>query len=177
MFSDKIKILPINEIGLIIVSNLGNCENNKIIYFYDKTLFNDIKIYKYMNDGHILNIKKLRYKLNIKYHDFLSYNLISTLMNYRDCYICDEKCYHLWYEKEMKITVSSQIYNKIGNLPIMNDHHKNLPRCICERCYDLFPYIKFYEISDKILLLKEFLNKNFVDYDVKQYIFYFLIMG
>lgn len=178
MFSDKIKILPINEISSIIVNNLGNCKKEKIIYFYDKTLFSDIKIYKYMNDGHILNIEKLHYKSDTKFHEFLLYHQnIPTSMSDRDCYICDKKCHHLWYEKEMVITINSSTHK---NLPIINNkifRIYNLPKCICERCYDLFPYIKFYEISEKILLLKEFLNKNFVDYDIKQYIFYFLIMG
>jgi hypothetical protein len=177
-----IKILPINEISLIIINNLENCKKKEIIYFYDKTLFSDIKIYKYMNDGRILNIEKLRYNFNTKFSDFLLYNKITSLINCRNCYICGEGCCYPWYEKEMVITIDSSIHNNIENtlnLPIINHNifrKLYIPRCICERCYDLFPYIKFYEISDKILLLKEFLNENFIDYDIKQYIFYFLIM-
>jgi len=88
----------------------------------------------------------------------------------RDCHVCDKKCFYEWYEKDVEITVSSQKENLL-NLPVMNDG-KLLLRCMCERCYNLFPYIKFHELSDKILLLKEFQLYD----DIKQYIFYFLIM-
>lgn len=175
MFSDKIKLLPISEINSDIINDLGNYGSTTIKYFYDKTLFNNVKVLKCTNNGHKVTIEKFRHQINtINLYDFLGYNQINLCPTFRrHCCFCDELCCYPWYEKEMKTTVSSQIYNPL-NLPVMKDSQKLLPRCMCERCYNLFPYIKFYELSDKILLLKEFPD-NIVN-DIKQYIFYFLIM-
>ncbi len=178
MFSDKIDILPISEINSRIVPNLENYKNPTVKYFYDKTPRIYIKIFKCTDYGNQVIIENFPNKFNIKVHDFLLYNYklsFSISYNSKCCDVCDRICCDQWYEKEMKEMKEIFINNPL-NLPVMNDY-KFLPRCMCERCYDLFPYIKFYELSDKILLLKELLFNNIISYDVKQCIFYFLIMA
>ena len=168
MFSDKIKLLPINEIVSIIVNNPIDdmCKFDKHIYFYDQMFLNNKIIYQLINEGKgraIIN--KFCIRFNIKLCDYLLYKEIkSTTNTSKICSSCIAVFSSHWYVTEIQIIIN----NNITILPLSS-------KCLCQRCYNLYPYIKFLELSDKILLLKG-LN-DFINNDIMKYTMYFMIMS
>jgi len=170
MFSDKIKLLPINEIVSIIVNNPINdiSKFDKHTYFYDQMFLNNKIIYQYINEGKgKVIINKFCTRFNIKLCDYLLYKEIKAIANTsKICSSCIALFSSYWYVTEIQIIIN----NNITTLPLSS-------KCLCERCYNLFPYIKFLELSEKILLLKEFPSNNFINNDIMKYTMCFLIMS
>ena len=167
MFSDKIKLLPINEIVSIIVNNPINdiSKFGKSIYFYDEMFLNNKLLYQSINEGKgRMIINKFCTRFNIKWCDYLLYKEIKATANTsKICSSCIALFSSHWYVIEIQIIIN----NNITILPFPS-------KCLCERCYNLFPYIKFLELNEKILLLKEFPSNNFINNDIMKYTMYFM---
>jgi hypothetical protein len=165
MFSDKIKLLPINEIVPFIV----NPKDNILLYFYDEMFLDNKLIYHLVKEvGTKLLIRKISYQSKINIYDYSLYKKVTgTSDNKKICCSCNLCISHQaphWYEIVKQIIIGKNtIY-----LPISL-------KCLCDKCYNLFPYTKFLELRDKIMLLKEL--HDFINNDIMKYTMYFLIMS
>ena len=123
-------------------------------------------IYERINEGNsrvIINKFCTRSKINIC--DYSLYEKITaTASDGRLCVLCFVHYCSYWYEIIKKVTIDKNIINLSAP-----------SKCLCERCYNLFPYIKFLELKEKIMLLREL--KNFINNDIIKYTMYFLIMS